>query len=611
MKSKISSSVKDKLSTGSSSKKTVSPETKAKVSGMKKSLAPESLGNSQFSTESVKILGNIYDLMVKMRKNELKKRELANNVKEEKQQEEEDKSKKLVDAVRGPKKKKEKPKQKKKPKKGLSGNILESGAGAMVLGMAVSGKNKEEAAVKAPAAPMVQQPAPAAPAKAEPKVPAPKTASIPQGGGDKFAMNMIKRHEGFKLEPYKDTKGLWTVGVGHLIGNGKTLPPEWNRKFSEDEVNNLFAEDYKEHKEGAKKTPGFGKLNDKGQAALTDLAFNMGSNWYKGWPNFSKAMGEGDVNSAAGELEKSKWYGQVGQRAPEVVGLLKEGTKGGDSAPPLEATATKVPPKISFASTEGQNKNITDPTRVAATGSLDSLVTKQAGVDTSKLSGSLEERVAAMAADYKAKTGQKLLITSAYRSNEKQKELFDAELARNGGDVAAARKKVAEPGPPFGNGKGSLHAAGFAIDINSKGAAGLNALAGPRDKSTGWLESFGLARPVNGEDWHVQLANTPATPDNPVKPGSPVLVANKGDTATDVSTGKNKQIPEQVTTTPKSSSVASVSKTNDTLKDELKTAKAPTVVNNSTTTSQTGNKAVAQKDEKIDDRPIYLRKLLG
>ena len=604
--------MKDKLSSGStSSEKTVSPETQKKISGMKKSLAPESIGNSKFSTEAVKILGNIYDLMVKNREREIKKRELANNFKEEQQKEEEEnKSEKLVDAIRGPKKKKEKQK-KKKPKKGggLISGVVGALPGAAVVGMAVADKNKEEQAAKTP-----QQPsAPAPSAKSEPKTKEPKTASIPQGGGDKFAMNLIKRHEGFKLEPYKDTKGLWTVGVGHLIGNGKTLPPEWNRKFSEDEVNNLFAEDYKEHKEGAKKTPGFGKLNDKGQAALTDLAFNLGPTWYKGWPNFSKAMGEGDIDGAAGELEKSKWYNQVGQRAPEDVNLLKDGAKGGEAdSPPPDSTATKIPPKISFASTEGQNKNITDPTRMAAAGSLDSLVAKEGGVDTSKLNPSLEGRIAAMAADYKAKTGQKLLITSAYRSNEKQKELWDAELAKNNGDVAATRKKVAEPGPPLGNGKGSLHAAGFAIDINSKGASGLNALAGPRDKSTGWLESFGLARPVHGEDWHVQLANTPATPDNPVKPGSPVLVANKGDTATDVSTGKNKPIPEQVAATPKSSSVSAVSKTNDTLKDELKTAKTPAVVNNSAVTNtQAGNKVVAQKDEKVDDRPIYLRKLLG
>lgn len=631
MKSKVSRSVKNKFLSDYNPSKTVSDETKSKVSGMKKSLTPESLGSNTFSTESAKILGQIYELMVKMREGELKKREITNNLKEQQKEQEEDKSKKLLEAIRGPKdeeqekkKKQKKAKKTKKPKKGLDGNILEAGAGAAVLGMAVSGKNKEEkaAAEQAPPAPTTAEPVKAAPTKAPsatktekgPEIP--KATSIPSGGGDKFAMDMIKRHEGFKLNPYKDTKGLWTVGVGHLIGDGKSLPDSWNRKFSEDEVNNLFAQDYKEHKEGAKKTPGFGQLNDKGQAALTDLAFNMGPSWYKGWPNFTKALGAGDTNAAAGELENSKWYKQVGNRAPEVVGLLKQGKEGG-SATDSGETASKVPPPIAFTPgagvKEGKNVNITEPTRIAAVGSLSSIVTAQSGVDLTKLNGSLEERVAAMAADFKAKTGQKLLVTSAYRSNEKQKQLWDAELAKNNGDVAATRKKVAEPGPPFGNGKGSLHAAGFAIDINSKGATGLNVLAGPRDKSTGWLESFGLIRPVNNEDWHIQVAGTPATPDNSAKPGSPVLVAGKGDKATDVSTGKTKPIPEEVpASTPKSAAVTTASKTNQNLKEDLKKDEKTAIVNNSTiTNTQKSNQAVAQKEEKVDDRPIYLRKLLG
>jgi hypothetical protein len=125
----------------------------------------------------------------------------------------------------------------------------------------------------------------------------------------------------------------------------------------------------------------------------------------------------------------------------------------------------------------------------------------------------LEDPVAKMADAFKKETGKPLLITSGFRSNEKQKELFDKKVAELGGDVAAAKKMVAEPMPPLGQGKGSLHLKGLAIDINSKGADGLNALAGPRDKPTGWLEKFGLTRPVTNEDWHVQPSALPAVGD--------------------------------------------------------------------------------------------------
>ena len=47
------------------------------------------------------------------------------------------------------------------------------------------------------------------------------------GGGsmsEQDIKNMIIDHEGIRYSPYKDSLGLWTVGVGHLIGDGKSLP---------------------------------------------------------------------------------------------------------------------------------------------------------------------------------------------------------------------------------------------------------------------------------------------------------------------------------------------------------------------------------------------------
>ena len=147
-------------------------------------------------------------------------------------------------------------------------------------------------------------------------------------------------------------------------------------------------------------------------------------------------------------------------------------------------------------------------------GSLSQLVKVDTGVDISKFNPALEEAVVRMADAFKKETGKRLLITSGYRSNEKQKQLWDAELAKNGGDAAKARKMVAPPAPPLGTGRGSPHLRGLAIDINSKGADGINALAGTREKPTGWLEKFGLARPVPNENWHVQLAKTPPVGDS-------------------------------------------------------------------------------------------------
>jgi len=139
--------------------------------------------------------------------------------------------------------------------------------------------------------------------------------------GDDDIKAMIIGHEGVKYEPYKDPGGLWHVGVGHLIGDGSTLPEHMNRTFSATEVSNLFESDYAKHKKIAERTPGYDKANKAGKAALIDLAFNMGS-WYTEFKKAAAALKDGDFVTASKELENSKWYGQVGARGPTIVSLI-------------------------------------------------------------------------------------------------------------------------------------------------------------------------------------------------------------------------------------------------------------------------------------------------
>jgi GH24 family phage-related lysozyme (muramidase) len=155
-------------------------------------------------------------------------------------------------------------------------------------------------------------------------MPPPKVKVSSQGMSEEEIKQMIIAHEGKRYRPYQDTLGLWTVGVGHLIGDGKSLPPAMNREFSEEEIMAMFEKDYAHHRSAAMNIPGFGKLDGRGQGALTDLTFNMGPSWISKWPKLKKQLGEGDTQSAAKNLEQSKWYGQVGNRAPTIVSLLRD-----------------------------------------------------------------------------------------------------------------------------------------------------------------------------------------------------------------------------------------------------------------------------------------------
>lgn len=86
---------------------------------------------------------------------------------------------------------------------------------------------------------------------------------------------MIKHHEGVRYRPYKCPAGLWTIGVGHLIGDGKTLPPEWNRTLSKDEVDQILAADLRRFERGVLRLCPV--LLTQGQFdALVSFAFNLG-----------------------------------------------------------------------------------------------------------------------------------------------------------------------------------------------------------------------------------------------------------------------------------------------------------------------------------------------
>ena len=154
-----------------------------------------------------------------------------------------------------------------------------------------------------------------------------KFASTALGSMGNWIMDMIAGNEGVRTRPYKDSLGLWTIGVGHLIGNGKSLPPEMNREFSQKEIQAMFKQDYDKHAAAAARIPGFDKMNEKGKAGLIDLTFNMGPAWYKKWHNTAKALEAGDAEGAAAGLEHSLWYKQVGGRAARTVDLIRQGSK--------------------------------------------------------------------------------------------------------------------------------------------------------------------------------------------------------------------------------------------------------------------------------------------
>jgi lysozyme len=92
----------------------------------------------------------------------------------------------------------------------------------------------------------------------------------------KAGIALIKHHEGVRSRPYRCPAHLWTVGVGHLIGDGKLLPDSWNRTFTEAEIDGLLKSDLRRFELGISKMLPNVPLRQCEFDCLVSFAFNLG-----------------------------------------------------------------------------------------------------------------------------------------------------------------------------------------------------------------------------------------------------------------------------------------------------------------------------------------------
>lgn len=205
-------------------------------------------------------------------------------------------------------------------------------------------------------------------------------------------------------------------------------------------------------------------------------------------------------------------------------------------APSASSASSTSPAVASSAAQSTSVPNLFDG-KVPA---LSAVTTKAPGVDTEGVNKGLQDRVAKMGEAFQEVTGKKLMITSGYRSEQKQMELWNKKYAEikaaNPNDTEAqlmkkTRKWVALPAAL--GGKGSAHGRGTAFDINSKGSAGIDAIDGQifngqQVSTDSFLAMFGLRRPLDHEPWHIQPLETTPLPDNPDPNAKPMVADAKG-----------------------------------------------------------------------------------
>jgi lysozyme len=130
-------------------------------------------------------------------------------------------------------------------------------------------------------------------------------------------LEQLKRDEGLRLKPYKDSVGKTTIGIGRNLDDVG---------ISEDEALILLHNDLgKVAGELRAALPWAENLGPVRGSVLGNMAFNMGIGGLLQFHKFLTALRLGNYEQAATEMLDSKWAKQVGPRAERLAQQLRTG----------------------------------------------------------------------------------------------------------------------------------------------------------------------------------------------------------------------------------------------------------------------------------------------
>lgn len=134
----------------------------------------------------------------------------------------------------------------------------------------------------------------------------------------------LKRDEGIRLSPYKDTRGFLTVGVGHNL-DANPLPGE-TYPLTPARVDEILTQDVARITgELIVKLPWVPLLKDVYRGVLQNMSFNLGVGGLLEFHHMLAAVKVMGYEEAAKQMQASSWYTQVGDRAKRLVAQMQTG----------------------------------------------------------------------------------------------------------------------------------------------------------------------------------------------------------------------------------------------------------------------------------------------
>lgn len=290
---------------------------------------------------------------------------------------------------------------------------------------------------------------------------------------------LIRQHEGFVACPYKDSRGIATIGIGYNLTNstarndlknagvnnideimnyqaGSQTCPANAPKITEEQALKLLENYLPKARAAAVDFAGgeseFRSHPQDMQKILIDMSYNMGSIRF---PDMQAALKNHDYVNVAKEMVDSDWYKQVGDRAKQLVEVVKGFTcKTGNSGSVANQKNLSKSERCEIINSIKKSDLVVVGTRASSACVKDTNLYL-----TSDVAAKFKEMQAAA-----KKENINIVATQSYRSEEEQICIRNQYNCTGSTSKCPGGKLVAVPCGQ--NGGGSNHQLGNAVDIS-------------------------------------------------------------------------------------------------------------------------------------------------
>jgi GH24 family phage-related lysozyme (muramidase) len=147
----------------------------------------------------------------------------------------------------------------------------------------------------------------------------------------------LSRHEGVRYTRYFDAHGIAHIGIGfnlerpgakeqvEALGLDYQSVLRGKTRLGDAQVRRLFDHDLHSAIQSARRQlPSFDRQPFVVRQIVANMVFNLGETGFASFRNLIGALESGDYRKAADEMERSRWYGQVGRRSKELVAMMRK-----------------------------------------------------------------------------------------------------------------------------------------------------------------------------------------------------------------------------------------------------------------------------------------------